>query len=267
MSENIETKIKEDLLKHGYATEMVVASLLQQSGWQAIDHSYYLDRDENKGREIDAISVRRATAFSEKKKVTVTLALATEVKRSLDKPWVVFTQKKPDGVSASWFNTVLVRLNLQEIWFDELYRNHALASNSQLGKVACQCFTGSNATFGGLASCFKAADEIVGYLRAGDRNPLRDPDTKQKTYEIGIAHGLFVVDGGLWQAEVNGMSAAELEVQPAVHIPYIFNHASKEYGSRSMLIDFVTLSHLPNYLKSYGEWLEERATFCLSELA
>lgn len=270
-------RIKADILKTGYVTEMIVTAILNKAGWTAADHTYYLDKDENKGREIDAVSIRHAVAEDEKKRVTVTLALATEIKRSADKPWVVFTTPSKGEVSPSLFSTVLARLNPEEIWFHELYANHHQRSFPRLGRIAYQTFLGQqnaekergsgygNQTFGGLVSCFKAANEIVGYFENAHRQPLRHPETGQKTYEIGITHGLFVVDGGLFEAVVHERD--QVEVREADHIPYVFNYASKEYGNRAMLMDFVTVKHLPSYLEAYGLWLEERAAFCLQALS
>lgn len=44
----------------------------------------------------------------------------------------------------------------------------------------------------------------------------------------------------------------DVDFLPATRVPYIFNYASEEYGNRMMVMDLVTLDHLPVYLDEYG---------------
>src|SRR5215208_6543520 len=107
---------------------MLVAAAFKAAGWGAADHTYYMDRDENKGREIDLVAFRRVEKQSEARKIALTLALSVEVKKVTSKPWVVFTSPRLDNDRIhELFSTSLVRLNIQEIWFHELYGNHRLA--------------------------------------------------------------------------------------------------------------------------------------------
>ncbi len=118
--------------------------------------------------------------------------------------------------------------------------------------------------FSAFVSSFKAATDISAFFRQRNTANLRD-DKDLRTYEIGIVHGLIVVDGKLFEAKVS--DEAELEITPTCHVPYVFNYTSKEYGARRMLIDIVTLNELPNYLSTRQTWIRERAEFCLKELS
>jgi hypothetical protein len=272
-------KIKQDIPKTGFVTEMLVTAVFKVAGWGAVDHAYYMDRDENKGREIDIVAVRMIEKESETRKIALTLALSIEVKKVASKPWVVFTSPRLDNENIhDLFATSLIRLNIQEIWFHELYGNHRITNSGVLGRVAYQAFqnkkppTGDSSkdegyslqTFGALVSCFKASDQLTALIRQGEQAPLRDT-TNRKTYGIGIVHGLIVLDGKLFTAHVH--SRTRIDVEEAHHVPYIFNYASKEYGHRRMLIDIVTIDGLPNYVREYDKWLDERAEFCLSQLS
>ena len=55
-----------DISKTGYVSEMVVARVFGAAGWQVYDHLYYLDKEENKGREIDMIANYTSTKSNSK---------------------------------------------------------------------------------------------------------------------------------------------------------------------------------------------------------
>jgi hypothetical protein len=76
-------------------------------------------------------------------------------------------------------------------------------------------------------------------------------------YGVGIVHGLIVIDGKLFTAEVRDRS--NIEVQESQCVPYIFNYASKEYGYRKILIDVVTIEGLPDYIRRYDKWRSQNA--------
>ncbi len=249
-----------------------------------IDHSYFLDRDENKGREIDLLAIYHHTESSPKKAVTVRLGLSVEVKKATSKPWIVFTSPltQYDEIE-TLFETSLVRLHIQEIWFKHLYANHPVRSSQRFGRVSYQAYQKPShdgapkkpndkhpedrtiaPNFSAFVSSFKASADITAFFRQRNNVNLRD-DKDVRTYEIGIVHGLIVVDGKLFEAKVS--NAAELEIAPTTHVPYVFNYNSKEYGARRLLIDIVTLGELANYLRIRQEWIRERAAFCLSELS
>lgn len=247
-------KVRKDIPQTGFVTEMLVTAMFRAGGWIAVDHTYYVDKDENKGREIDVVAVKAVDVESEKRKISLTLALAVEIKKVSSKPWVVFTSSRAATENIhDFFATLLVRLNNQEIWFHELYNNHPIKDSAALGRVAYQAFQNkkpptsdtakdegySLQTFGAFVSCFKASDQLIGLIRQGENAPLRDNTTNRKTYGVGIVHGLIVIDGKLFTANVQDRH--NIDVQESECVPYIFNYASKEYGNRRMLIDVVTV--------------------------
>ena len=52
--EDIE-KLKTQILKTGFPTELEVSKIFLQQDWSVDFNSFYIDKDENKGREIDLI--------------------------------------------------------------------------------------------------------------------------------------------------------------------------------------------------------------------
>ncbi|MBW7852589.1 MAG: hypothetical protein H3C38_19000 [Rhodospirillales bacterium] len=190
MTEDILKNLKDDVLKTGFATEMIAASLMREAGWIALDHTYYIDKDENKGREIDIIAIKIATQENEKKRISVNLGLAVEIKRVISKPWIVFTSPMHSEFQISGlFLTSLSRLHFEEIWFSQLYENHRINHLGRLGRASYQAFEKKDSqrrsdepyivpTFGALVSAFKAANEIHGHFSNANQRALRDGGKK-----------------------------------------------------------------------------------------
>ena len=276
--------LRQDISKTGYVSEMVVARIFAGAGWQVYDHLYYLDKEENKGREIDLTAIYGSIQSTSKKSLTVKVGLSVEVKKASSKPWVVFTSplNPPLETIERLFDTSLIRLHFQEIWFPALYDNHPVSKSKGFGRVSYQSFRGQQEdddttsktrrsggnsiapNFAAFVSSFKAAFEIRDFFRLGNNQSLRDANNV-RTYEVGIVHGLIVVDGKLYDAAVQ--EDRNFEIKEVAHVPYVFSYNAKEYGASRILIDIVTLDHLPRYLKRYQSWIDERAAYCLNELS
>lgn len=56
MADNIEDKILKDILTTGFPLEMEVSNNFARDRWTVDHNSYYIDKDELKGREIDLIA-------------------------------------------------------------------------------------------------------------------------------------------------------------------------------------------------------------------
>ena len=102
-NEEFHIKLLNDIKETGYPLELKIANKFRNNSWQLKYNSYYVDKDEKKGREIDLISntlrafPEKDTSESEKDKypyLEVNLSLIIEIKESRDKPWVVFTTEK-----------------------------------------------------------------------------------------------------------------------------------------------------------------------------
>ena len=87
-----EDNIIEELVKTGFPTEIVSASIMQGRGWFVLHNPSYFDSDASKSREFDIRAYRQ-----ERKEISGTpgfaaagIYLVTECKKS-EKPWVFFT--------------------------------------------------------------------------------------------------------------------------------------------------------------------------------
>jgi len=82
-------KIKRALAKTGHIFEHQIGSLFERNGWMIIPNKFYLDRDDNKGREIDLVAYRISEVRDQTAYITV---VVIEAKQSTKNKWVFFTK-------------------------------------------------------------------------------------------------------------------------------------------------------------------------------
>src|SRR5690625_2890865 len=93
-SNDLESNLYKDILETGYPFEMEITSRMQKEGWKVLNGSYYIDKDEQKSREIDVVAeIHNSKIFSSDLTLEVMFSMIVEVKKSEDKPWVFFTSE------------------------------------------------------------------------------------------------------------------------------------------------------------------------------
>ena len=89
MSESFLKKIKDDIEKTGFLTELRVGELLYAKDWSVSHSESYEDLDSQKSREIDIVSTK---SYHDKETNLYTeFHLIIKVKKSSKYPWVIFT--------------------------------------------------------------------------------------------------------------------------------------------------------------------------------
>ncbi len=110
----LESSLLKEIEKTGFPAEIISAGYFRDAEWLTLDHSYYIDRDENKGREIDALVAKEFVASNDRRELKLHLGLAVEVKTSRQKPWVVFSSTKA--------STEQVSICSKLAWFAFIFR-------------------------------------------------------------------------------------------------------------------------------------------------
>lgn len=82
-------KIKRALSKTGHLFEHQIGALFEGKGWMIIPNKFYIDRDDNKGREIDLVAYKITEIRDETAYITV---VVIEAKQSSKNKWVFFTK-------------------------------------------------------------------------------------------------------------------------------------------------------------------------------
>jgi hypothetical protein len=256
---NLSNYIKENT---GYLEELKVANIFSKTGWEVRHSSYYLDRDENKGREIDVYASKNIV-FEDilGKEIYIGLNLVCEVKKSVDKPWIIFsTEKSPYEArlevslcTQSGMGDVL-RQKIQTN--KNVYRNSSIDKLSRIGVTYCEAFKNEKPKMGSdYSQIFKALTSSIKaseyFFSISQNRYVGMMGSLPKSIEF--FEPVIILSGAMYEAYLNIKN--ELELNEINHIPVLFNRISPKYYRHNYIIDVVTIKELPNLLTSKEKWI------------
>ena len=264
MEKNLKEKLSDYIKKEtGYLEELKVGNIFSEAGWDVRHSNYYLDRDEEKGREIDVYASKNIIfKDSSGKKIYIGLNLVCEVKKSIKKPWVIFSTKKSRydsffGFSLYYENNM--KNVLEQKITTKVDRNSSISNFARIGETYCEAFINCtkksssdySQIFKSLTSSAKASEYFLSmrecnYLGNALRNALY-------TKSIEFFEPIVIFDGLMFEAYLNKQN--ELELDEINHIPVFFNRISPKYDRNNYIIDVITIKELPNLLRSKVKWI------------
>lgn len=248
MSNDLLKKIQEEIEKSGYPTELITNKKFQSKFWETTENAYYIDRDENKGREIDLKAYKNKIS-DDLKKIYVWSKLSVEIKKS-EKPWVIFTSDKK-RFDTGGYGLLNHKNNVDRklVSYREIMKEHPSSSFKRLGRSECIPFTkGSPQIFDSLLSSVKSC--IEDYSADSDHKEAHD----ENSFDVVFYSPLIVTNSRLFESYLE--DDGKITIDEAEHIVYSFNYASPNYKSKQYLVDIVTLSGLDNYLEKQNVWIE-----------
>ncbi len=253
--EDIE-KLKIQILKTGFPTELEVGRIFLQQNWSVDFNSFYIDKDEEKGREIDLICSYFVQEFNEKieSAYEISFYFITEVKTEKTKPWVIFMSES---------SSIEQIFNLPNKWVNNRF-NHSLLNttfkkyneklHSKIGRSAIEGFSsGKDKIFGSFCNTTKALEHSI---ESSFINNDKSPDSLFAYYEP-----LIVLDGELISATLNEKNNLELKEENYIQVK--FNYLSPNYQktrSDRNIIHLVKKSFLADFIKLRKQQFESIAT-------
>ena len=247
--------IKEDT---GYLEELKVANIFSKAGWGIRHSNYYLDKDEEKRREIDIFAYKsnliKNNRFEEN--ISIHINLVCEVKKSTKKPWIIFSTKK--SPSDNFFGlSIYHEKNMKSIIEEKIEwkvdRNSSINSFERIGETYCEASlsnSGKNDNqsqiFKSLTSSTKASEYFLSIRKS---NPLLRFISPKS---IEFFEPVIVFKGQMFEAYLNDQD--ELELNEINHIPIIFNRISPNYDRHDYLVDVVKVEELSNLLAEKEKW-------------
>ena len=245
--------------KTGYLEELKVENIFSKAEWDVRHSNYYLDRDEEKGREID-IYASKNIVFKDslEKQIYIGLNLVCEVKKSIEKPWVIFSTKKSRYNSFFGFS-LYHENNMKNVLEQKIQmkvdRNSSIGSFARIGETYCEAFinnsqkSGSDYSqiFKSLTSSAKASEYFLSMREDDSLSNLLYPKS------IEFFEPIVIFDGLMCEAYLNEQN--ELELNEIDHIPILFNRISPKYDRNNYIIDVITIKELPNLLTSKEKWI------------
>ena len=252
-AKDLKEKLREHLKSTGYPLELRVGNILSSHGW-IVDHNrYYIDEDEQKGREIDIVA--HSNSYSEKHRVAVWLNLVCEVKQSAKYPWVVLSTKKgrlvTEGEGWGRLHYTEGQIDSNLLSFEEIENQSTTSIFKRLGRSYCEGFKAvdsKSTIFEALASAVKASEY---FLETGAKASEMWSDASQSR-DITFVEPIVVLEGLLFEAYLDGNS--NLRLNQVEHIPISFGYMSKAY-THEYLVEVITIGALRDLILKKRQWI------------
>ena len=243
-------KIIKDLEKSGFSTELRARQIFIDSGWSVSAGYGYLDKDEDKSREIDIVATRvLGLKHGDKKYTHSEFHVCGEVKKS-EKPWVVFDQHShPFLLSCAW-NNLISAINLPSNpsqLAETLKKSSPIRKNGWLGSGIHESFKNPDQPsrwYGSFVSVSKASEYY--YDSISPDGAKQTDDILNNPCEIHFVQPLVILNAPLFRARLS--DEGEIVVEEINSAAFRFDYPSKHYKNSPYRVDVVRLEHLGEYL-------------------
>lgn len=264
MSEDKKKKILDDIKRTGFVAELNVASVFLKNSWLVNHNSSYLDKDQEKSREIDLVAQK--FDFEPRYGFRQDFYTAIEVKSS-KKPWIIFTGTRSEKLTSEWASLFSIKnlLLIKHLGSHEIQTNFMRAGQERIGTAFHEAFKSPNQPsqiFDAVISVCKAVtfmkdnfEQIKGVVENTPYNP-------KEYHFLGVFVPLIIVDGELYEAFLD--NAGEVVLEERKYIPLRFSYSSPKYNLQSSLFDsssnltyfpdIVTYNGLNEYLQMLDAW-------------
>ncbi|TKJ47579.1 hypothetical protein CEE34_02930 [Candidatus Aerophobetes bacterium Ae_b3a] len=249
MSEKLEEKILREISKTGFPLELRVSELLNDIGYYVANNLYYVDLDEDKGREIDLRALRNYDFKIESKQYFIRHCLLIECKKSSEKPWVIFTSPETPydpgylDVDCSGADFDVNIKGLQKD-FDQLKNIHPFCKYERRGRSFFEPFkknpTGE-AIVKALMSTVKAS---IG---------MRDNKFASGGTSVCFFYPIVVFEGKLFEAYLN---EGKIEIIKTDRLMVSFFYESPKYKNERFTIPVITEKSFGTFLNDLDAILE-----------
>lgn len=250
MKKELVDSIIKDLEKSGFSTEMRARKTFIEAGWSVSAGYGYLDKDEDKSREIDIVATRVLDLKHGKKNYAHTeFHICGEVKKS-EKPWVVFDQHSPPFLLSCAWNNLISAINLpgRPVHFAEILKNSSLIrKNGWLGSGIHESFKNPDQPsrwYGSFVSVSKASEYY--YDSISPDGAKQTDDILNNPCEIHFVQPLVILNAPLFRATLS--DEGEIVLEEISSAAFKFDYPSKHYKKSPYRVDVVQIEHLGAYL-------------------
>jgi len=258
--------IKNELEKKGYPLENYVQSLLVSKDWHMQPNAYFLDKDTDKGRELDIKATYldfKSSSWSD-----FVLSLLIQCRRLPGNAWIFFSIPNRSPIYPRISKCCLANL----LEFSNLFWNLELIFKQKethfdksevLATNYCEIITDkekSNRRDDNIWECvitlIKATSQDLEQARADFKQYLEeeykgsfDEFVKEPSEIIFIFYPLIVFEGKMYEAK---FSEDDITLQKREHVQLFVDYQSGRYKGK-FCIDVITRERFPQYLKDILE--------------
>ncbi len=259
--------IKKTLARSGHIFEYQVGDIFEKNGWMIVPNRFYIDKDEDKGREIDLVAYKITEVKPETAVITVVIV---EAKQSLKNKWIFFSKGDFSGSinlnnyplfyfneiselesalpSQELFKEYLIKIlqknNLMSL-FNFEYKAHSYAEVSEVKDPSKQStyFNATNASdiHGAVFPVIKA---ISSELALYENRKIATKE--QRLYWV---FPLVVFNGDILEARVK---EGKMELRETDEIQYVTRYTSRRYDD-FYSINIIRWANLLKYLALYNQ--------------
>jgi hypothetical protein len=241
-------KIRSKVLKSGFPTEIEVAKCFLENAWDVNYNSYYIDRDEKKGREIDLIAdYTFHTGFKYNNYLEMAFNFIVEVKKDETKPWIFFITERTSSEKRFNIPTTYVEHNVKNA--PSAFKKHYGKVHSMIARNAIEGVIDKNAKSGqGIDKIFAALCNVTKALsHAMESSYVVSDESTDMVFEY--FEPLIVFSGELLVASLDDNGSLELKETDYVQMK--FNYLSPGYQKKysENIIHIVKKSYLDEFIK------------------
>lgn len=240
---DLRQKLIKDIMDTGFPLEMQVSSILNQQGWKVTNGAYFIDKDENKGREIDIItSIHRSQMSSDCIATEIVFSLIIEIKKSEKHPWVFFTSEQHsilDTLLPKKYVSTGFIIDKSDI--NKIMRANTVQAHERIGKNFYQGFTGNNSR-DDIYKALSGTTKALNYFIEKSIYSIESGDKLLEYFEPVV-----IVKGKLFESYIN--KEGEMKLDEANYIQTYFNYLSPEYSTiNKNVIHVINFDYLEDFL-------------------
>lgn len=254
-------KIKEDLNKTGFVTELKAAKIAKLNDWRVKFNSNYLDLDTGKSREFD---LDVSTSFGSYPEFNLHIQLNIEVKKS-KKPWIIFTEDIDYSNSDSHrpgFGLIIAfdNFSTEEVLdMEGIMDSFMRLDRNYIGRNFCEAFKDPDEPskiFEALISISKASIysrelNMSPWAKEQEDDPTMHYDPEMPCY-YHIIQPLVILEGKLIGAKLD--ENGEIALKDLDYVPLEIEYTSEKYEGMRFYPDIITLDYFKEYLDKTKSW-------------
>lgn len=255
-SDELYSNLLRDIKDTGYPLELKIAKFFTKARWHVQHSSYYIDKDEGKGREIDLITSMHKNILFDKDEddknkpktcLEINLSLIIEIKESKDKPWVFFTTE-PNRTEME-FPLIGHFKSVKYSKVKSIFRRNGTKLSKNIGRNFYVEFSGN----GGRDDIFKA---LTGTRKALEhfKESSNIKDNTSGDLLFYYYEPVIVLKGKLFE----GYLEKNIELREVNYLQVAFNYLSENYDPFFHYVThIVTVNKLSDFIEEKEKQLEQ----------
>jgi hypothetical protein len=263
MDPNELEKIKRALAKTGHIFEHQIGKAFEARGWMIIPNKFYLDRDDDKGKEIDLVAYKISEVREDTAYITV---VVIEAKQSTKTKWVFFTKGGYMGDINMQTAPLYYHNEIEEVsrFLSQGSLLSGMAEREQLNlfNFPRKAYTFSEVTDdrkpGQATSFYRAVasnnvyNAVFGVIKAmtSELEFYRNRKIARNEKRFYLIFPLVVFNGDLIEAEI--AADGDMQLAEVQEIQYVNRYRSSAYDN-FYSANVIRRDHLPHYIDLYTD--------------